>query len=160
MPVLATIGYEGSTLDEFIACLRGAGVARILDIRDAPISRKPGFSIRELAYELSEAGIAYVHFKGLGNPKPGRDAARAGNSVLYRHIFGEQLETEAAILDLGQVHQFTQDGLSCLMCFERDPARCHRSMVIDALRERWPFETRHLFVVTEAERRQPSLPGL
>ena len=159
MPVLATIGYEGTTVEEFIGCLQESGVTRLLDIRDAPISRKPGFSIRELAYALSEAGIAYVHLKALGNPKPGRDAARSGNEVLYRHIFGEQLQSQAADIDLNQIKNFTADGFACLMCFERDPARCHRTMVVDALVERWPFEIRHLFVVTEAEKRQPSLPG-
>jgi len=74
-----TIGYEGATVDGFIGALRKAGVALVLDIRAAPVSRKKGFSKNPLAQHLSEAGTGYRHLRGLGTPKQGREAARSGD---------------------------------------------------------------------------------
>ena len=71
---LFNIGYEGRSLDDFIAALRAAGVTLLADVRDAPISRKPGFSKNALANALQEQGIAYRHIRALGCPKPVRDA--------------------------------------------------------------------------------------
>jgi uncharacterized protein (DUF488 family) len=56
-----TIGYEGATQAELIAALRAAGVARVIDVRAVPMSRKPGFSKNVLAAGLAEAGFDYVH---------------------------------------------------------------------------------------------------
>jgi hypothetical protein len=69
------IGYEGSVLEDFVATLRSAGVETLIDVRDVPLSRKPGFSKSALQANLEAHGIAYVHLKGLGDPKPGREAA-------------------------------------------------------------------------------------
>ena len=77
MPDLLTIGYEGCTIDDVVAELRGARVSLLIDVRAVPMSRKPGFSKRQLAAGLDEQGIGYVHLQGLGTPKPGRDAVRA-----------------------------------------------------------------------------------
>lgn len=79
MPVLATIGYEGSSLQDFIATLRAASIRTLIDVRALPISRRPGFAKNALSKALAEAGIDYVHLKGLGDPKEGRDAARAND---------------------------------------------------------------------------------
>jgi len=76
-----TIGYGGATVDGFIGALRKAGVALVLDIRAAPISRKKGFSKNPLAQHLSEAGIGYRHLRGLGTPKQGREATRLGDQT-------------------------------------------------------------------------------
>ena len=56
-----TIGYEGATQAELVAALQQAGVARVIDVRAVPLSRKPGFSKNVLAAGLKEAGIDYVH---------------------------------------------------------------------------------------------------
>ena len=58
---IATIGYEGGTVDTFLRTLREAGVELVLDIRAAPVSRKKGFSKNQLAAHLADAGIGYRH---------------------------------------------------------------------------------------------------
>ena len=78
-PPLQTIGYEGTTIDAVLERLRAARVALLIDVRAVAASRKPGFSKRQLAAGLDAAGIGYVHLQGLGTPKPGRDAVRAGH---------------------------------------------------------------------------------
>ena len=70
-----TVGYEATTMGEFIAALKKAGVERIIDVRAVPLSRRPGFSKNILAASLRDAGIDYVLLKNLGTPKLGRDAA-------------------------------------------------------------------------------------
>jgi len=97
-----TIGYEGATVDGFIGALRKAGVALVLDIRAAPVSRKKGFSKNPLAQHLSEAGTGYRHLRGLGTPKQGREAARSGDHQSFERIFRHHLEEPEALLELGR----------------------------------------------------------
>jgi hypothetical protein len=93
-----TIGYEGASVPAFIAALRDAGVALVLDIRAAPVSRKKGFSKTHLAQHLSEAGIGYRHMRGLGTPKQGREAARSGDHDSFERLFRNHLEEPEALL--------------------------------------------------------------
>ena len=76
MTTLCTIGYENVGLGDFIASLKNAKVALIVDVRELPNSRRAGFSKNILANGLAENGIGYRHIKALGTPKAGRDAAR------------------------------------------------------------------------------------
>lgn len=133
MTELFTIGYEGTTVDGVVAALRGAGVALLIDVRAVPQSRKAGFSKRLLAGTLLEAGIGYMHLRGLGTPKPGRDAARRGDSATMQRIFHAHLATPEAQFDLGRARMLVGEAACCLLCFERDPAQCHRALVAEAL---------------------------
>src|SRR5215469_12718951 len=67
-PTLITIGYEKARLADVVTTLRAAGVATLIDVRDRPQSRRPGFSRRQLEAGLAEAGIRYVGLKALGTP--------------------------------------------------------------------------------------------
>ena len=80
---LFTIGYEGTTVGEFLSALQNAGVERVIDIRAVPNSRRPGFSKTPLRNALAEAGIDYVHLRALGTPADGRAAARAGRQTIW-----------------------------------------------------------------------------
>ena len=124
-----TIGYEGSTQNEFIAALQQAGVERIIDVRAVPLSRKPGFSKNVLAAGLSEAGIDYVHLKALGTPPAGREAARKGDEAGLERIYAAQLETPEAIFDVERMKALAEETPSALLCFERNPNQCHRSLL-------------------------------
>ena len=122
-----TIGYEGATQAELIAALTDAGVERVIDVRAVPLSRKPGFSKNVLAAGLKEAGIDYVHLKALGTPPAGREAARKGRMEEMRRVFAEQLETPEAGMQAAQMVALAEEKPSALLCFERDPAGCHRT---------------------------------
>ena len=76
MNTLYTIGYEKARLGDVVAALVGAGVATLIDVRDRPISRRPGFSKRQLAAAVEEAGICYLGLRALGTPPEGREAGR------------------------------------------------------------------------------------
>ena len=138
-----TIGYEGTTVGEFIAALQSAGVERVIDVRALPLSRRPGFSKSPLRAALEEAGIEYIHLKALGTPSEGRTAARAGRHSDMARIYAGQLELPEAIAQSAQMLEFAREKPSALLCMERDPAVCHRSLLIDAVAA--DAEVVHLF---------------
>ena len=128
-----TIGYEGATQDELIAVLQKAGVERLIDVRAVPLSRKPGFSKNVLAAALREAGIDYVHLKALGTPPAGREAARKGKWDVFARVYADQLETPEAGFEAAQMVALAEEKPSALLCFERDPAQCHRTPLRQAI---------------------------
>jgi uncharacterized protein (DUF488 family) len=128
-----TIGYEGATMADFLAALKGAGVERVIDVRALPLSRRPGFSKSTLAASLLEAGIGYVHLKALGTPKPGRDAAKKGDRATLEAVYAGQLELPEAQVQAAQMLDLAREKPSALLCFERDPCVCHRTLLLDAV---------------------------
>jgi uncharacterized protein (DUF488 family) len=128
---LLTIGYEGCTIDGVLAALQAARVGLLIDVRAVAASRKPGFSKRQLAAGLDQAGIAYIHLQGLGTPKPGRDAVRAGHPERMEAIFREHMTSDRAQAELAQARALAQERRSCLLCFERDHMTCHRRLVAE-----------------------------
>ncbi len=130
---LFTIGYEGATVGEFLAALQSAGVERVIDVRAIPNSRRPGFSKTPLRNALAEAGIDYVHLRALGTPADGRAAARAGRREDLERIYAGQLELPAAIAEGAQMVGLAEEKPSALLCYERDPAACHRSLLLAAV---------------------------
>lgn len=146
MTPIATIGYENATVPAFLDALRAAGVDLLVDVRAVASSRRPGFAKTRLAANVGEAGIEYLHLRGLGTPSDGRAAARAGRHDEMRSIFLEHMDSPGAQLDLARLADLVRGGRRvCLLCFEARPEHCHRSIVADALGEVVPIEVRHLF---------------
>ncbi len=125
-----TIGYEGATMDDFLAALKRAGVQRVIDVRALPLSRRPGFSKTILAATLADNGIGYVHLKALGTPKPGRDAAKKGDWRTMEQVYGGQLHLPEAQAQAAQLRGLASETPSAVLCFERDPNHCHRTMLL------------------------------
>ncbi|MBB3473085.1 DUF488 family protein [Sphingomonas sp. BK345] len=128
-----TIGYEGVTVDSFLAALAAAGVRRVIDVRALPLSRRPGFSKSSLAAALSAVGIDYVHLKPLGTPKPGRDAAKKGDVATLTAVYEAQLALPEAQVAAARMLELADERPSALLCFERDPCHCHRTLLLDAV---------------------------
>ena len=142
---LATIGYEGATVERFLDALRAADVDLLVDVRAVARSRRPGFAKTRLAAHVGEAGIGYLHLRGLGTPAEGRAAAHAGEHGVMRAVFAEHLATPGAQADLAALADLVGAGRRvCLLCFEADPAHCHRSLVADALGALLPVHVAHL----------------
>jgi len=128
-----TIGYEGATVPELLAALTQAGVSRVIDVRALPLSRRPGFSKSPLKAALAEAGIDYMHLKALGTPSAGRAAARAGRYSDMAHIYAGQLELPEAMAQSAEMLELAAEQPSALLCVERDPAHCHRTLLLKAV---------------------------
>ena len=138
-----TIGYEGAAVGEFVAALQGAGVGRVIDVRAIPNSRRPGFSKTPLRNALAEAGIDYVHLRALGTPADGRAAARSGRHDDLVRIYAGQLELPEAMAESAQMLELAREKPSALLCYERDPAACHRTLLLDAVAD--DAEVTHLY---------------
>ena len=133
MPTLFTIGYEQATQPAVVTGLREAGVEVLADIRYLPLSRRPGFSKSSLKAAVEEAGIAYRHFKQLGTPEEGRAAARRGDLATLARVYAGQLELPEALAQMAELRDLAGDKRVALLCYERNAAECHRSLLFDAL---------------------------
>jgi uncharacterized protein (DUF488 family) len=127
-----TIGYEATTMADFIAALKAAGVQQVIDVRAIASSRRPGFSKNLLRNSLAEEGIEYVHLRALGTPADGRAAARAGRIEDLKRIYAGQLELPEAIAEVAQMVALAGEKPSALLCYEREPAGCHRTLLLKA----------------------------
>ncbi|MGY0196902.1 DUF488 domain-containing protein [Leptothrix sp. BB-4] len=128
---LYTFGYEGLTIEAFIERLRQARVQLIVDVRELPLSRKKGFSKTAFRDALAAADVAYEHRPALGCPKPVRDRYKVdGDWQTYTRGFLAHLARQSAeVEDLGRAALVRQ---ACLVCFEADFGRCHRTYVARA----------------------------
>lgn len=116
---------------------------QVIDVRALPLSRRPGFSKTPLRGALEEAGIGYVHLKALGTPAAGREAARKGRMAELETIYAGQLALPEAMAAAAQLRELVADKPSALLCYEREPQGCHRSLLIrDVLPD---AEVVHLF---------------
>lgn len=143
---LWSIGYEKAAWPDFLATLREAGIERVIDVRDLPLSRRPGFSKRQLAAGLAEAGIGYAHLRALGTPPEGREANRRRQWPRFWEIVDERLATTEAELDLRRAAELAAEAPSCLLCYEADACTCHRLRVGELLSARHGFAVHHLTV--------------
>jgi uncharacterized protein (DUF488 family) len=144
VPTLYTIGYEQALQQNVLAALTEAGVATLIDVRDRPISRRPGFSKRQLAAAIEDAGMRYVHLKALGTPPEGRLAGRRREWERFWRIVEEKLASAEAELDLQMASEIANAAPSCLLCYEADWRLCHRRRIAEILAERDGLAVRHL----------------
>ena len=130
-----TIGYEGATQAEVVERLKGAGVDLLIDVRAVAASRRAGFSKTVLGESLKAEGIDYLHLRGLGTPKAGRDAARKGHVAEMRAIFADHLAEPQAQLEYARLKDLAGEKRVALLCFEADHAGCHRAVLAERLAE-------------------------
>jgi uncharacterized protein (DUF488 family) len=123
-----TIGYEQSEMPLFLKLLRSREVQVVVDVRAVPLSRKPGFSKNALSASLEAAGIDYLHVVRLGAPKQLRDALRATGSW-WNYVKGYTTLLMSRTAEVDELVTLAARRRICLLCFERDSAQCHRSLI-------------------------------
>jgi uncharacterized protein (DUF488 family) len=134
---LFTIGYEQTPSKAMLDKLEQAGVKLLVDVRAIASSRRPGFSKTQLAAGLDERGISYLHLRGLGTPKEGREAARGGQFALLHKIYAAHLKTPQAREQLDELSSLVKNtGPVCILCYERDHRHCHRQWIAELIEER------------------------
>ena len=142
--ILSTIGYEAATLPEVLGKLKAAGVEVLIDVRAVAASRRAGFSKSMLRASLEAEGIGYEHLRGLGTPKPGRDAARKGRIAEMEAIFAAHMATPEARDALALATVIATERPAALLCFEAQASGCHRRIVAEAIRAATGCEVRDL----------------
>jgi uncharacterized protein (DUF488 family) len=156
--MLFTVGYEGLNISQFISMLRGYGIKKIIDIREFPISRKPGFSKSALRNNLNDFNIEYIHLVSLGCPKPIRNAYKLNSDWdEYSREFKKYVKTQDEALE--HVYQLMKECECALLCFEANPQRCHRSLVTTEMIRRYGIKFFHADVIA-AKKENLELPSL
>ena len=134
---LFTIGYEQTPAKAVLDELESAGVKLLVDVRAVASSRRPGFSKNQLAAGLHERGISYLHLRGLGTPKEGREAARSGKFDALHRIYAKHLNTPQAREELDELTSLVmKSGPVCILCYERDHRHCHRQWIAEIIEQR------------------------
>jgi uncharacterized protein (DUF488 family) len=134
---LFTIGYEQAKPAAVFDELKAAKIDTLVDVRAVAASRRPGFSKRQLAAALDEAGISYIHLQKLGTPAEGRQAARAGDYKTLARIFDKHMKKSEPQAELAELVGLIKSGPRiALLCYCRDPATCHRSRIVGQLHDK------------------------
>lgn len=129
MSIVFTIGYEGATVDSVLAALERNGIDHVIDVRRNPTSRKKGFSKWELAEAVGGRGISYSHWPQLGCPKDIRaEYEERGDFERYARAYEARIIARSRSI-LSRLARSSRDRRVCLLCFEADAGRCHRSLV-------------------------------
>jgi uncharacterized protein (DUF488 family) len=137
MRTLFTIGYEQAKPAAVMNELTRVKVDLLVDTRAVAASRRPGFSKRQLAASLDEAGITYIHLQKLGTPAEGRAAARAGDFETLWRIYDKHINMRDAQEALNELTGLIKSGKRiALLCYCRDPKACHRSRIVAAVKKR------------------------
>lgn len=131
-----TIGYEGSTIENYLNRLIKNNIQIVVDVRNNPNSMKSGFSKKQLSKMLEKLHIEYIHMPDLGIPSDLRKKYLSCNRQDYKTLF---LIYEDKILnknqrDINKIKEILeQQKRIALTCFENVHIFCHRSIVADRL---------------------------
>jgi uncharacterized protein (DUF488 family) len=127
---MMTIGYEGLTVDSFFQTLHANSVQALIDVRELPLSRKPGFSKSALAHSAATHGIDYTHVAELGCPRAIRHDYKADKDWdRYVRRFIAYLDTQA--LAIAHLAAHVERERCCLVCYEANYNACHRTLVAE-----------------------------
>jgi len=102
-------------------------------VESAWISTIHGLCARVLRAHALEAGIEYRHFKALGTPKEGRDAARRHDHAALERIYAGQLELPEAMAAGAELADLAGERRVALLCYERSAPECHRTLLRQAM---------------------------
>ena len=135
MSNLFTVGYQGDKVSDLIQKLKHLKIKTVVDVRENPVSRKPGFNGIQLNNELKKEGIYYLHYQELGTPRPLRDYLIHNKDyssffTKYKDYISEYKDSLDDLVELG-----TKEKI-CLLCFEKDVSQCHRKVIADYLTEK------------------------
>ncbi|MFZ3138639.1 MAG: DUF488 domain-containing protein [Thermodesulfovibrionales bacterium] len=130
-----TIGYEDRTINEFLGRLKKHSINTLIDVREIPYSRKRDFSKTRISEHLQTAGIKYIHIGKLGSPKELREKLHKDKDYdSFFEKYRDYLETLNG--DMEKLYEEIIAGdVSCFMCMERDPFKCHRMVVAKKMKE-------------------------
>jgi len=157
VPTLRTIGVYGFDRGTFLDALSGAGVGLLLDVRQRRGVRGSEYAwanAQRLQAALAEAGIGYSHLKELApttelrqlqyREDEKRGEGKRNRSILAPAYVDRYTEEVLDRVDLTPIIRWIGKSLPALLCVERDPEACHRSLVAERLRREFGFEVEHL----------------
>jgi uncharacterized protein (DUF488 family) len=152
MASIATIGVYGFNRETFLATLSGASIDLVLDVRQRRGVRGSDYAwanARRLQDSLDEAGIGYSHLKELApttelrqaqyRADAGRGEGKRSRTVLSAEYAAGYTAEILDQVDLAPIVKWIGNASAALLCVERDPEACHRSLIAARLRRDWGF---------------------
>lgn len=134
-PVVFTIGYERRSVEEFFGALVSAGVKTLVDVRERPLSRKPGFSRKKLEQACFDNGIAYVSNSRWGSTASQRERLKeTGDFSVFKSRF-RSLMKRSRVEEIHALLEIANQSTIAMMCYERLHCECHRSVLATLLAE-------------------------
>ena len=145
--ILYTIGYEGSSLENYLNRLILNDVKVLCDVRKNPLSMKYGFSKSQLLNACEKLDIKYIHIPNLGINSDKRQNLNNQND--YDRLFKDYkattlVENNMAVKDVfGLLEKYSRIALTC---FEANQCQCHRGTLAKAIigLPEWKYELKHL----------------
>jgi uncharacterized protein (DUF488 family) len=134
-----TVGYEKKSVGELFRMLKEAGVRCLVDVREAPWSRVPDYCKNVLEDRLAELSTAsnyqirYISMPALGNPQENRKSDRPVAEMMT--VYRQHAQSKAR--ELEELYDILKKCKTALMCYEADPAECHRSALAAILAEKY-----------------------
>lgn len=135
-PRIYTLGHSNHTVDKFIQLLLGANIATLVDVRSRPVSRhNPQFKQDRLRQLLQQHGMVY-HWAGrqLGGLR--QQQADSQHIALVSdglRAYADYMQGQEFWRAIGQLINLAVGTSTVIMCAEKDPMNCHRSLIADAL---------------------------
>lgn len=141
MKAIRTIGHSNHEIERFMALLQAGGVEAVVDVRSMPYSRRfPQFGRERLAARLAASGILYRYEGTALGGKP-----RDGGSY-------DDLAARSGFVDaLARLIAGAADTALCLMCAEREPLDCHRTILVSRRLAERGVEIEHLLADGRSE---------
>jgi uncharacterized protein (DUF488 family) len=154
--ILYTIGHSNHKIEDFIALLNRYEVTCVADVRSAPYSRYcPQFNKDTLAATLQAAGIAYMFLGRELGGRPDDLSCYEDGCVNFQRL----AEREEFKRGLEHLVADTSKHRIALMCAEKDPLDCHRTILVSRHLKKHNIHIKHILADgnieehTEAERR-------
>jgi len=136
-----TIGHSTHAVEEFVRLLARHGVTRIADVRSSPYSRQnPQFNRETIALALGRAGITYVFLGAELGARSKDRACYVNGKVRYDLLAGTALFQRG----LERITQDSREHVVAIMCAEKDPLECHRTILISRRLAERGVEVRHI----------------
>ncbi len=136
-----TIGHSTNSIQRFVALLRQHSITAVCDVRSMPYSRmNPQFNREALSRSLESAGIKYAFLgKELGARSEDKDCYRNGQ-VQYELL----AQTDLFKQGIQRVETGAANYRVALMCAEREPLSCHRSILVSRKLTEDGLSVRHI----------------
>jgi uncharacterized protein (DUF488 family) len=139
--MIHTIGHSNHPAERFIALLRQHGIGAVADVRSTPFSRfNPQFNRKALAVSLHDAGIHYVFLGDELGARSKDPACYDGSRVSYAKL----AQSDPFRRGLERVLSGMHEHRIALMCAEREPLECHRTILISRALERAAVPVTHI----------------
>ena len=152
-----TIGHSTHGIKAFIALLQRYGITKVADVRSAPYSRfNPQFNREPLAYSLAACKIEYA-FLGLElGGRPDDASCYENGRVRYNHVSN----TRSFQRGIERVVQDMTNHCVALMCAEKEPLECHRSLLVAQVLQERGITVKHILANSGLETHDDAMDRL